>query len=69
MKQDKLNVMYCMPHEKLPPNERFIRVKVSDGKRTEIIDFGRHTPFKTVVSQIPVIFGHRTSGKSRKKAV
>jgi hypothetical protein len=69
MKNDKLNVIYCLPHEKQTPSERLIRARVSDGKKTHVLEFGRHTSMKTVISQIPIIFGAMSSNKSRKKVV
>jgi hypothetical protein len=65
MKNNKLNVIYCLPHEKQKAIERVIRARVSDGKNRHVIDFGRHTPIKTVISQIPVIFGVMCSKKSK----
>jgi len=64
MTLDRLQVTYCFPHENQPPGERLIKARVFDGERTEVITFGRHTPFKTVQSQIPVIFGNRKKGKA-----
>lgn len=67
MKLDKLQVMYCFPHDKQNPSDRLIKVRVSDGDNTVYMKFGRHTSMKTVISQIPIIFGVNTSKKSRKR--
>lgn len=64
---EKLQVEYILPTDDQPPGERFIKAIVTDGEHTQTIKFGRHTPMKTVVSQIPIIFSHNLACKPRKK--
>jgi hypothetical protein len=69
MKLDKLQVEYILPTDDQLPGERFIKAIVSDGEHMQTIKFGRHTPMKTVISQIPIIFSHNLTCNSKKKAV
>ena len=71
MRQDKLNVMVCLPCDEMPADERVIVIKASDGERTEIIKFGRHTSIKTVWANIPRVYMDRAYDKrrSKKKAI
>jgi hypothetical protein len=69
MKQDKLNVMVCLPCDEMSPDDRFIVVKASDGEKTQFIKFGRHTSIKTIWSRTPIHFMDRAYNGRRKKAV
>lgn len=70
MKQDKLHVMVCLPCDEMPAEERVVVVRASDGEKTQLIKFGRHTSIKTIWNRLPIIYMDRAYDKRRsKKAV
>ncbi|RFU71021.1 hypothetical protein D0469_03515 [Peribacillus saganii] len=68
--QDRLQVIVCLSCNKMPANERDTLVKVSDGKRTQFIKFGRRVSLGRIMHQLPIVFMDRAydERRSRKRA-
>lgn len=67
MNRDKLNVMVCLPCEQQPAEDRLIVVRVTDGRRTQFIKFGRHTSINSIMLRTPSIFMDNAFDKRRKR--
>lgn len=64
---ERLSTIVCLPCDQMPANERKIVVKASDGERSQLVEFGRHTSMSTIMFRLPILFMDRAYDERRSK--